>query len=226
MSKKKITTTYIHKNLLKVKHKESFGVKHYDTYKTAYKIGKQLQYSDASPTSEKCINSMYQGDRETERVGSDILITSINVRGRIKLNAFSSLIQNKQDAHNIRVSLVLDRFPEGLVLDPTKVWSSVVAYPHTLAFRTTANITRYVVIRSEMFHLQSPSFLFSGDYSYFLGDSKYFEWFINCKIPVKFKYGYAGILALLNNALHITAVADYDAYCELDYKTRIRFKDN
>lgn len=180
----------------------------------------ELKYFDVYSTSSSpvtggailSLNSMVQGTDDNQRLGREILMTSIQVRMKVQW-----LFANVLAPVNFRMMVVLDRqtdgstiFPTGSsgVLDNTVITDLIIA-PYNL------NAQKRFKILFDNVYVRSPQVVSISTFATptttttgYANVNEYIKVRIPCKYIVKFNSAAAGVSSIVTNAVWSILIAD------------------
>lgn len=218
-------------------------------YRTGGYLGIEFKYYDlgvtsatvASPASDcsggeqdpatvNCLNAMAIGDEATERIGKQISMTHLQIAGTVERAENSNTAINLPPASGeCTVVLLLDTQANGATFNSEDVYKNLVgnAEGNACLLRNLEYSKRFKVIKKRVFSLDYKSITAYDDSGTpkldFAGVSVPFEWNIDLKgLKTDYKGSTAGIGNVLNNALHVMALATTTGF-KLSYASRLRF---
>lgn len=166
------------------------------------------------------LNIIPQGDGESERVGRRVTITDIHIQGSLVL-APPTAASNGSDA--VKLMLVVDKQTNKATFGTTVLLEADAIY----SYRKLPNATRFQVLWSKTFELNSGGGAASGAAYVFSENRVTFNKTIRCNIPVEFNDDAAtgAIETQTVNSLHMTTQCATGAIVALEGNARIRYYD-
>lgn len=159
------------------------------------------------------LQGIVQGTSPNGRVGSKIIVKSIQWRGNVVLPA------GAQSNDTVVLILVQDTQTNGALATCQDVYDSATA---ATMMRNIENGSRFKVLCKINVELNANAGV-SGAYD---GDQKLVEGFMKVNIPISFKGGTGAITEVKTNGLFWLAGATVtDDYCGVSMKTRLRYTD-
>lgn len=188
---------------------------------------------EIDPTTLNCLNCPAQGTGETSRLGRQITMGSIYVKGMVNISQ-----QSNQTATDIiptvMIALVLDKQTNGAQLNSEDVYTNQSGFS-TLApmpMRNLENIQRFQVLKTVRIGPQeiagSIQPVYDGTNIEQMGANVPFEMYVNLKnMKVNFISGETGssVSAIADNSLHLVAFcSNVGTAPSVLYNSRLRFK--
>lgn len=179
----------------------------------------------ADPATVLCISAPEQGDGESQRDGKKIKIVSAHVHGSIVVPVQA----NQTAADNmpkVMVALVLDTQSNGAQLKAEDVFTNPSAQATTciVPLRNLQYSKRFKVLATKLIQPPTPTMAFDGTNIEVNGTIATFKINKKLNLDVNFTGTTAGIANVVDNSLHIIAVANSIASNPtLTYNARVRF---
>ncbi len=179
--------------------------------------------AEHNPTGD-CLNSVAQGDGESQRDGRKYKMHSIHIKGFLQQPGTST----KGGTANCRVAVVIDTQANGAAMNAEDCFKETGAGSQSVqAFRNLQFSGRFVVLYDKTFTLNRLSSLGNGTAN---DSSEVIQNFnINVNIPEKHSVVVtdgttANVTAITNNAIHFLAwVNDVTDAPNVRYESRLRF---
>jgi len=201
--------------------------KFYDTSLTAaLTASTNWAGAEHDPAGVLCISAPAQGDGESNRDGKKINITSAHVTGTIYCAAQAN--QTASDAAPVVfIALVLDMQTNGAQLNSEDVYTNPLgnSIANVNPLRNLQYSKRFKVLKTKTLQLPVPSITYDGTNIEQSGFVRSFRMDISkMALPVTFTATTAGVANVVDNSLHIIAVAtNIDMAPAISYNARIRF---
>lgn len=184
-----------------------------------------LTGGEIDPSTVNCISAPAQGDGESDRDGRQICITSINVKGVVKVAAQAGQT-SADDGTIVFVALVLDKQSNGAQLSSEQVFSNP-SNSANLAGQPMLNLQyqqRFKVIASKTFSPQDINMAYNGTSVAQAGLLLPFTFYKKVKTVTNFTGTTAGVSNVADHSYHIVAFTNSSTLGpQLLYNSRIRF---
>lgn len=203
--------------------------KFYDTFLIAGDIagGTDATGGELDPSATLTLNTVAQGDGESNRDGRLLNMDSLEIHGTIHIPG-SADATTPNTPPLVFVACVLDKQANGAKLNSEDVFCNVGANASTAAqpFRNLEYHSRFRILKSKVFTMKMPEMVHDGTQYDKSGQRTPFRWFINLKgMRVTYKNTTADIANITDNAISMVAftsnVTGVDA--DLHYAARLRF---
>lgn len=173
------------------------------------------------------INLCSQGTAVNNRVGSKILVRSINIRGAVLADLASALTaSNNAPPQTVRMVVYVDKQPNGATITATDLLETASVFsPIALA-----NRDRFLILKDKYFNIGAVNVPATANTAYYGGQPQQhvFKWFKKCRIPVTYGTNAGTIADIKTNAIGVflyggaaSGVADAAA----SMYVRVRFSD-
>ncbi len=189
--------------------------------------GTGMAGGEIDPTTLNCLNSMVQGNGQSERLGRKIRMRSINVKGRIHIPS-SQGDSVPSGVHQVMLALVLDKQTNAVQLNSEDVFVNPATNGGALAtvFRNLEHSDRFRVlaVRKVVLHPDITSEDGGGGLSFAqAGSSKLFNIRVNLRNMQVLYTGTAGTIAnIQDNSLHVLAFSNGGSP-NITYNSRLRY---
>jgi len=181
--------------------------------------------SEADPATALSLNAIATGDGPSNRIGREVDVRSIHVRGYVQFSAFKQAAITNYDSYFVRLLVVQDTQTnaqqlnaEDVVVDPTNAALEAVT-PRNLAF-----VKRFTVLADKIVRMPPTAMAWDGSDLNFQGARVPFEIFRKCPMRVTFQGTTAAIGSIADNSIHVICIAANNAIeATLFYYSRCRF---
>ncbi len=155
-----------------------------------------------------------QGLTESTRIGRQILITSVAIKGLCQINAS---VSENGTSDVVRIVLVQDKQTNGAIAGSTEY----LELNEINGFNNLSNKNRFKTLASMIVHINTP---LSGDGTTTqTGEAiRYFQLFKKVKIPMEFAAGTGAITEISSNSV-LAFVISEEATANIRWETRIRY---
>lgn len=178
-----------------------------------------------NPSATLTLNTVAQGDGESQRDGRQIMMKSIHVKGVIRIDERNAATQ-PIILPVIYIALVWDKQANGAVLASENVFTNpgAVAVLGASPFRNLEYTKRFVVLQSTTIEIPNiPATGGTNDQDTY-GVTIPFKFNKKFNIPCNFNNTTANIANIVDNTLNIVAFASDNAFgTEIAYNSRLRF---
>lgn len=178
--------------------------------------------AEADPGTALCLNAIAQGDGESQRDGRKAVIKSFEIRGFVNFTAQSDAA-DPAGGQIVRLVLVQDRQTNAAQENSEDVLSDSagndVNSMTNLQFEKRFRILRDVRISVE----PAVAFTDGTNTGAVSGTTKSFHWKGRLNMPVNYSGTTAVIGSIVDNSLHIIAIASGGTAANLTYTSRVRF---
>jgi len=181
---------------------------------------------ETDPTTVNCISAPAQGDGESNRDGKKIIINSVDVNGVILITQQINQTITDYGSKDM-IALVQDTQTNGAQLNSEDVYTNPAGSALTSAspFRNLQYSTRFKVLAVHQVIIQPPPLTYDGTNMEQGGSIYDFRFNKKVNIPVTFTGTTEGVANVVDNSLHLIAMAtDVTLAPLLYYNARIRFK--
>ncbi len=169
-------------------------------------------------TSET-LNIIPEGNGQSARVGRKVNLTSIGIRGSVKI-ASTSTLANTGDV--VRIMVVQDKQTNGA----SPAVATVLQSADYNAFGNLANRNRFVILRDKFIAIQSQSGSFDGTNDGFAEAFVFFKDYFKVNIPIEYDASATdGSLATQRSNNIFVLVISAEGIANVDYRTRLRYTD-
>lgn len=203
--------------------------KFYDTFLSAATLTAVADATggEHNPSATICLNSVTQGDGESQRDGRKLVMKYISLSGYVE----STFLTNQTvlpTNHLVYIALVLDKQTNGALLNSENVFinPSGAAGLTTNVFRNLQYIQRFQVLKSLKIELRPGEVSYDGTDMEVGGHLQHFVMNVPLNdIPVNFTGTTETIANIADNSLHVIAwAADFGAtVAKMSYNARLRF---
>ncbi len=178
------------------------------------------------PSATIMLNTVTQGDGESQRNGHRMRMQSLEIQGRVQTAA--KINQTAADlAPTCFVAVVHDSQTNAAQLNSEDVFINGGANANLAAMpqRNLQFIDRFRVLKQWRVSFPTPDAVYDGTNIEIAGQSKYFNWRIPLKnMKVTFKGTTETVANITDNSLHVVAFCDnVGAAPKLSYQSRLRF---
>ncbi len=205
------------------------GTKFFDSALAATTIANTWAGSEVDPTTILCLSAAPQGTTGTTRLGRNMYIHAVYVRGALTISSKESSAFPPPYLISVRLVLVWDMHTNGAQLNGEDVFEASSA--NILNFRNLENTGRFKILYDRTINLSllqsnegAVNVFASGSITRLFRINKTFP----KPIPVRFTIGTTtGIIGnVQDNSVHLLAVTnDNVAGPKIEYVCRIRFSD-
>lgn len=181
---------------------------------------------EEDPSATVLLNTVTQGDGESQRDGRKMIMKSVFVSGTVTMAPDSDLTAPEIGA-DIAIWLVLDKQTNGATIVSENVFGNKSAdiSGGTSLLRDLQFSSRYRILDKVMFTMQSPSM--SGDSTNFDQAGLVTKWSLSANLknmPVLFSASTESVTDIIDNSLHILATATSIVMAPtITYNSRLRF---
>jgi len=202
--------------------------KFYDTSLINSSLGSPTDASggEHNPSATICLNSVVQGDGESERDGRQIHMNHISIQGTVKCNPQADQTAGSEPTICM-IALVLDTQTNGALLNSEDVFVNPGANAQTAAqpFRNLQYTKRFKVIKKVMVHFDAPAYAtYDGTNIESGGQTRAFEIHAPLNIVTQYKGTTETIANIVDNSLNIVAFcSNTEQGPDLYYNARLRF---
>jgi len=186
--------------------------------------------SSGAVANPLCLNAPKQGAGINERIGREIMIHKIKIRGVISAATLLNADPTGFADQSVRVCLVQDTQSNSLQAQGEDVMEGTSGTGGWLSYQNIANFGRFKVLKDKLFqceiHNLSPidnAHVYSATYR------KNFKWNINFKVPVRVRFNATNggtVADIVDNSFHIIANSNAAApVSRIQYKARLCYKD-
>lgn len=164
-----------------------------------------------------------------QRIGKQIMITKLKLRGHIQCPAQSN--QTVADAPTkVRIILVLDKQTNSAQMTGTQLMQTVTNTENCVnSFQNIDNFGRFIVLKDKVITMESPTISYDGTNVEQSGLIRNFKIDINFKKPVKVRFNATNggtIADIVDNSLHMVAVSsNTDLAPNICYNCRVCYKE-
>lgn len=182
---------------------------------------------EANPSATIALNTVTQGDGESQRDGRKMVMTSIFVSGIVYF-APEADQENLDYISNVYLALVLDTQTNGAALSSENVFVNPGASSFTAAspLRNLQYTQRFKILKSKTFAMPIPQATYNGGISDFEvgGTQTPFSWYVPLSnIAVNFSGTTETIANIVDNSIHLVGYRSFGKNSFLSYNTRLRF---
>lgn len=179
-----------------------------------------------NPSDTVSLNTVVQGDGESNRDGRQIVMKKLSVKGVIEV-AFKINATLLHNAPIIFIAIVLDRQTNGALLNSEDVFKNPGANAITAAspFNNLQFIKRFQVLKTLQFQVQQQQAVYDGTNIELGGFHRKFEMHVNLRnLTVNYSATTESIANITDNGLNIVAYcSDTTVVPTLSYMSRLRF---
>lgn len=178
--------------------------------------------AEADPAANSsCLNSISQGDGESNRDGRRCVLKKLILRGMLTLGPTADQADGIS-ARVVRVLVVLDKQTNGVQLNSEDVLADSAGVD-VLSMVNLQHSRRFRILWDRTFVLQPATAQTDGANTASIAhEGKYFSIVKNLNIPVTFDGTTDDIANITDNSLHVIAIANGGAPT-LAYQSRVRF---
>lgn len=202
--------------------------KFYDTAvssPTSISSAAALTGGEIDPSTILTLSAPAQGNGEENRDGRQIVVTSVNVKGGVKIPAQSGQT-GADDGTVIFVALVLDTQTNASQLSSEQVFINPSGSGN-LSGQPMVNLQyrqRFKIIASKTFTADDINITYNGTNMSQQGKYLPFSFYKKCKTKVNFTDGNEGVASVTDNSYHIVAFTNSNVLGpQLLYNSRVRF---
>lgn len=202
-------------------------LKFYDTglAATAISAATGLTGAEMDPSATSMISTPVQGATASNRIGKQILIKSVQVKGGVTIPQLEDGV-NPPPGNKVYVALVLDTQTNVAQLNSEDVFTNPSGdiTCNNVPMRNLLFGERFRILKSQIFDGDYHNVSVEADNLHSAsGKVLDFEWFVPVQLPVHFNAGTtASIANVIDNSLHVVAFSQ-QAGTFLAYSARIRF---
>jgi len=182
--------------------------------------------AEIDPASVLCISAPAQGDGESNRDGKKINITSAYVGGVVSLSAQTNA-STADTSPVVFIALVLDMQTNGAQLNSEDVYINPLANAITAStpLRNLQYSKRFKVLKTKTLQFPPLPLSYDGTNMEQSGVDKSFKMNISkLNLPVTFTATTAGVANVVDNSLHLVAIASGTGTIPtIYYNARVRF---
>ncbi len=183
--------------------------------------------AEIDPSATIVLNSVVQGDGESNRDGRQISMVSIKVKGIVKIPKQSN--QTSTDSQPVvKLYLVLDTQTNGATINSEDVFTNPGANAATAssAFRNMQNIMRFKILASATVNLNIGPLSWDGTNMEQTGAEVPWEMFANLRgMRTNYKGTTESVANITDNSLHMIGfTSDVTTAPNVSYNARLRFR--
>lgn len=199
--------------------------KYVDSERTAISPVSQTIGSEIDNTTMLCLNGIANGTTESTRIGTKVVLTSIQISGLATMLTQSDQA-DAEPSTSVRILLVHDKQTNGAQFNGEDVLlnSSV----DILAFRDPEYSARFTVLKEWFIELNATNSQTDGtNTGSIAGEQKRFTLYKKLNIPVKYSADNATVTAIVDNSLHLMAIqTSTGGPVQLNWQSRVRYQDS
>lgn len=225
-SYKKKFKPYYKKNIL-ASYGSILGVenKYFDTEYANQPILATVVGSESSPATYKSLNSISQGDGETQRDGKKVRLTSMYIRGMVFVADQNDLAIGSKGT-TVRLLVVQDRQTNGdqlnaedVLKDPTSTYTDAFAHINLKYSK------RFKILHDQTVDLFPPTLSYDGTNMEAGGMNSSFQIYKKLNIDVNYSGTGGTVSDIVDNSIQIIAIGTqvYGGALALSYNARVRF---
>ncbi len=186
--------------------------------------------TEKDPATTNCLFAPAPGTGINQRVGRQVTIKKVKIRGIIRVPAQINQTA-PDDAAIVRLMLVKDMQTNGAQMQGEELMSTPAANAlnTVLGFQSTANFGRFSVIKDKFVPIQDPNVAYDGTNMEQQGITRHFK--MNYKpyggLKVRFNAtGGSTVADIVDNSLHMIAQCSSAALVpDLSYNCRVTYAD-
>lgn len=167
--------------------------------------------------SHSFIPNIAQGTGESERIGRQITIKTLQLRCIYRNDVTNT---NTQTAAGIRILCILDKQANGTEIGP----SDVLETTEYLSYLNLVNRHRFTVLMDKYFQLNSMGGAYDGVTSKFVEHEGVFSWYKKTNIPIEYSAMTGGTTERRSNNIVMIAIGN-STHVAYQFKFRVRFVD-
>lgn len=197
--------------------------KFHDCYKAPAAVVATTASAEQDPAANaSCLNAIAQGDGESNRDGRKCLLKSLQIKGQI-----NSTVQSDQadivEPPMCRVVVVIDHQTNGAQLNSEDVLKDAAGLD-MCSLKNLQYSRRFTTLYDQV-HTLSPAVAGSdGACTMSVNFSPcYFQLYKKLNLPVNFTNTTSDIANIMDNSIHVIAIASGSGLCTLGYQSRVRF---
>jgi len=177
-----------------------------------------------NPSATICLNTVTQGDSESQRDGKQIAMLNLTIKGKLSVDGLEDQIA-LQSPHTIFVAVVLDTQTNGALTATNNIFKNTAANAGTsvIPLRNLLFGKRFRILKQKRFtidnhEMQHAANAISSSYRH-----RFFDWFIPLKgMKVNYSNTTETIANIIDNSISVIA------YCTttlptISYNARLRF---
>jgi len=201
--------------------------KFYDTsYSGTISADSGCASCEADPGTVNTVSAPAQGDGEQNRDGKKIVAKYLYIEGSITKLAENNLTAIPIPV-GVKIAVVLDTQTNAAQLNSEDVFKNQLANAATTpqAMRDLEYGSRFRILKEYNCVLKSQLATWDGTNIEMGGDREDFQWYIPLKdLVINFNgTATAGVASVLDNSIHVIAMASIASTCNLAYNARLRF---
>jgi len=178
-----------------------------------------------------CLNAPKQGPAINERIGREIAIHKIKIRGTLSATPiFNADVAASLTDNSVRLILYQDTQTNSTQAQGEDVMEATSATAPWLSYQNINNFGRFRVLKDKLFQNELHSIqALDSTHLYVATYRKNFKWNINFKVPVRTRFNATNggtVADIIDNSFHIIAnMNSIQPGCRLQYKCRVCYKD-
>jgi len=171
-------------------------------------------------TAGSSLNSVAQGDSQSERIGNRIIVKNISVKGYLTAKG-STTVTAGENSNIARVIFFVDHQCNGALNTAGELLAVTTAIN---SFRDIENSDRFTVLRDFRIPVTTHGVAGDGTTNVSYNKEYSFEFYKDMKMLTQFDATAAAIASITNNSINCFAYIE-DAACavDIDFKSRIRY---
>lgn len=201
-------------------------VKFYDSQVDPTALTADWATSNIDPTDEQCLNALTQGTDEDQRIGRKATFKSVMIKGEIRLLNRDGVATLEGGRNTVRIILVLDTQTNGAGMLGSAVMNGAPGnvQPEN-AYRNLENSKRFKILADKTITLRYQGIGGDGTTIDIQGETKTFSIFKSLNLDTNYSASQdpPDIADIVDNSLHLIAVADSGAQVFMNYMARTRF---
>lgn len=210
----------IKKNILSRRPKEE--QKYYDSLRSNITVVATVASSEVDDTTALCLNAPLQGAGQKERIGNKIMIHSVQVNYSVNLITLSDQADAATSV-SVKIYLILDKQTNLLQFNAEDVYEDTAGLD-ILSNRDMEYTNRFQVLAVETIDLDYTNSHGDGtNTGSIAGQRKVGTIYKKVAIPVQYKVNTGDITSVIDNSLHLMAIASDASRVNLSWQSRIRF---
>lgn len=181
---------------------------------------------EQDPSATILLNTVVQGDGESNRDGRQIIMKSLDITGIIHVPAATNQTVTV-NAANVMIAVVWDKQTNGVTIASENVYKNIGANAIlcTSPYRNLQFVTRFRILKTLHFQLAQTEMAFDGTNIEFDGFHRQFTLHVDLPdIPVNYSAGTETVANITDNSLHLIAWANNVGQVPtISYNSRLRF---
>lgn len=202
---------------------EGVELKFWDTYVSATSVVLSAASAEVDPTSDMhCLNAVPLGESQSGRIGRKIWIKSVDIKGICKPH-LAETASNALPDTMVRIIIYKDKQTNGAQCNTEDVMQDTGGVD-LLSHRNLQYSDRFTILFDKMVTVGRGNLMEDGTFSASIsGKPATFRYLAKMNLPVTFSGDTADIANIVNNSIHVMAMASEGAGATISYQARVRY---